>query len=551
MAKLFSILDTACRVNGEFMGFIRLLPRCDRTELIEERLRGSENPAQRRATSDADRQLGTEIESGNAYWSDEMFRIYGLPDDAAPSLPVFLNLIYPEDRPKLLEAHQQVRSSDVPIDSEFRIVRPDGEVRCLNVIMEAVRNDSGAAVRMAGATQDITDQKRAQEQVVARQKLESVGTLASGIAHDFNNLLGGMLAQTELAQAECAAGSCPDEELKAVQQLAIRGSEIVRQLMIYAGKEREVFGNVDDVSRIVEEMLALLSVSVSKHAALETNLGNDLPPVLGSGAQIRQIVMNLVTNASEAIGEQDGVIRISTGCVTLDRAAATAERLVEGDYLQLKVSDTGSGMEPEAQARLFDPFFTTKSSGRGLGLSVVDGIVRNLHGVIHVASEPGKGTTFEIFLPCAKAMSTATAPIPRVGDSADPFRKATVLVVEDEEPLRKAIAKMLCKKGFEVLEADNGSAAIDLLRSNGSEIDLILLDMTMPGPSNHEVVTEAVQAQPEVRVILTSAYSEEMATVTAPQIRGFLRKPFRLEDLLQTLRTVLFSEATAQKNAAS
>jgi two-component system cell cycle sensor histidine kinase/response regulator CckA len=312
------ILDTGVPRyrHGEFIGFIGSCIDLTERKLIEERLRGSETrlkDAQRLA------RVGSwerDVESGHAYWSDEMFRIYGLRNGAPPTFSAFLNYVYPEDRPKLLEAHQQVRSSDAPVRTEFRIIRPGGEVRCVQAIIEAVRNDSGEVVRTVGATQDITDQKRAQEEVFARQKLESVGTLASGIAHDFNNLLGGVLAQTELAQAECAAGFCPDEELNAVRQLAIRGSEIVRQLMIYAGKEREVFREVD-VSRIVEEMLALLRFSVSKHALLEPNLGEGLPPVRGSGAQIRQIVMNLVTNASEAIGEQDGVIRVTTRCVTL------------------------------------------------------------------------------------------------------------------------------------------------------------------------------------------------------------------------------------------
>jgi PAS domain S-box-containing protein len=516
----------------------------------EERLRGSETRlkyAQRLA------RIGSwerDIESGHAYWSDEMFRIYGLRDNAAPTFSAFLNLVHPEDRPKLLEAHRKAGLSHAPVELEYRIIRPDGEVRCVRVILEAARNDSGEVVRTVGATQDITDHKRAQQEVFARQKLESVGALANGIAHDFNNLLGGVLAQTELAQVECAAGSSPHEELNAVRQLAIRGSEIVHQLMIYAGQEREA-SRLVDFSRIVEEMLALFRVSVSKHAVLEANLGKGLPPVLGSGAQMRQIVLNLVTNASEAIGEQDGVIRVTTGCVTLDRTAALAEGLAEGDYLQLKVSDTGCGMEPEAQARVFDPFFTTKSSGRGLGLSVVDGIVRGLHGVIHVASEPGKGTTFEILLPFAMSGETA-APIPPVGDMAHQFRQTTVLVVEDETSLREAIAKILRKNGFEVLEAHNGSAAIDLLRSNRNGINVILLDMTMPGPSSHEVVAEAVEARPDVRVILTSAYGEEIAKAagSAPQIRGFLRKPFRLEELMQMLRNVLSSETIAQKEAA-
>jgi len=167
-----------------------------------------------------------------------------------------------------------------------------------------------------------------------------VGTLAGGIAHDFNNLLGAVLAQTELAQAECAAGSYPDEELKTVRKLAIRGSEIVRQLMIYAGIEREVSRQFD-LSQVAEEMLALLRVSVSKHARLETNFGKELPPVRGSAAQLRQIVMNLVTNASEALGDRDGVIRVTTGRMTIDQTAAMSKAVTEGEYLQLEVSDTG------------------------------------------------------------------------------------------------------------------------------------------------------------------------------------------------------------------
>jgi CheY-like chemotaxis protein len=254
--------------------------------------------------------------------------------------------------------------------------------------------------------------------------------------------------------------------------------------------------------------------------------------------------MNLVTNASEALGDQDGVIRVTTGLVTVDRGAAISEGVTDVEYLQLEVSDTGSGMSPETQARVLDPFFTTKSSGRGLGLSVVDGIVRNFDGVINLASLPGKGTTFRILLPCAKPTSEITAdPIPRAKDPTPPSQEVTVLFVDDEDPLRESVAKMLRKSGFKVLEAANGTAAIDLLRANGTEIVIILLDMTMPGPSNREVIAEAAQARKDLKVILTSAYSEELAAanMTAPQIRGFLRKPFRIEDLVQTIRSVLSS----------
>ena len=228
----------------------------------------------------------------------------------------------------------------------------------------------------------------------------------------------------------------------------------------------------------------------------------------------------------------------------MGRAAAISKGLAEGDYLQLEVSDTGHGMPPETQARVFDPFFTTKSAGNGLGLAVVQGIVRNLRGAIHLASEPGKGTTIQVWLPSADAGAGATAgPVPRAEEAARPPQEVTVLVVEDEDSLRQPVAKMLRKKGFEVLEAADGAAAIDLLHANEGKIDLILLDMTIPGASSQEVVAEAAQARPDSKVILTSAYSEEiaMATMNAPPVRSFIRKPFQFGDLVQTLRNVLSS----------
>jgi two-component system cell cycle sensor histidine kinase/response regulator CckA len=370
-----------------------------------------------------------------------------------------------------------------------------------------------------------------------------VGTLANGIAHDFNNLLGAVLAQAELASAELAAGSSPEEELQRIRDVATKGAEIVRQLMVYAGEERDTPAPVD-VSRIVAEMLDLLRVSVSKGAVLEADLGKSLPAVRATAAQLQQVVLNLVTNASEAIGDREGVIRVTTSRVTIGGVVAISKGVPEGDYLQLEVSDTGRGMPPETQARVLDPFFTTKSLGRGLGLAVVQGIVQKLRGAIHIASEPGNGTTFQILLPCVEAGAGATAhPVLRVEEPVFPSGEATILLVEDEDPLRKAVAKMLRKKGFEVFDAANGSNAIDLLRANGTRIDAILLDMTIPGRSSREVIAEAEQARPDLKVILTSAYSEEMvmATMSSPLIRGFIRKPFQLGDLLQTFRNVLSS----------
>ena len=401
-----------------------------------------------------------------------------------------------------------------------------------------LRDEIGRIYRIVGCCLDFTDLKRSQEEALARQKLESVGTLASGIAHDFNNLLGGVLAQADLALAEYASGASPTAPLKTIQDLAIRGSEIVQQLMIYAGNESEVLELVD-ISWVVEGMLGLFKVSLTKHAVLETDLGERLRPVRCRAAQLRQIVMNLVMNASEAIGDRDGVIRLTTRPATADRTADIFKGMPEGDYVELAVSDTGAGMSAQTQARVFDPFFTTKSAGRGLGLSVVHGIVRSLGGAIQFASEPGKGTRVHVLLPGAEGTAGVTIDQASGADEeARPSRKSTVLVVEDEDTLRQAVVKMLRRAGFEVSDASSGSAAIDLLRADSGKIDLMLLDMTIPGATFADVVAEAARVQPDIKILATSAYSQEMLVdkLSAPQICAFIRKPFRLSDLVKRLR---------------
>ncbi|HEY6344193.1 MAG TPA: PAS domain S-box protein [Bryobacteraceae bacterium] len=455
----------------------------------------------------------------------------------------FPDVTYPEDLPADLELAERLFRREVPFYRiQKRYIKKSGEIIWINLTASIVFDEDGKPLHGIAMIEDVTEIKRAQEETLARQKLESLGTLASGIAHDFNNLLGGVLAQAELALGELAAGSRPEDELKAIRDVALRGSEIVRELMVYAGKETTAEGLADG-SRIVREMLQLLSVSVSKHAVIETDLRDDIPAVRASAAQLRQIVMNLVTNASEAIGGNDGAIRVTTKYVRVGRNShgTILDGLADGNYLQLEVSDTGGGMSSEMQIRAFDPFFTTKSAGRGLGLAVVQGIVRGLQGSIDLTTELGKGTTFRILLPCADTRAAETHdPTASGHELAHPFKGQTALIVEDEAPLRRPVAIMLRKNGFEVYEAADGSSAIDLLRANGREIDVIVLDMTIPGPSSREVVVEAAKVRPDISVILTSAYSREMiaGAMDAPQIRDFVRKPYTFGDLLQALRNV-------------
>jgi PAS domain S-box-containing protein len=472
-------------------------------------------------------------------------RVTGLSEEAVVGRTV--NEVIPEPSlTMVLGKYWQAITEQTTVAWEETSDYPTGELTG-EVSVTPVFDNTGRCTHLVGSVHDLTERKRAeaalrraQEESFARQKLESVGTLASGIAHDFNNLLGAVLGQAELALGELAAGSRPEEELKTIRNVAIRGSEIVRQLMIYAGKDNEIPGLVD-VSQIAKEMLELLRVSVSRHASLETDLGQDLPAVRMTAAQVRRVLMNLVTNASEALEERDGVIRVTTKCVRVgpDTSAWISDGPADGVYLQLEVTDNGRGMSPETQARVFDPFFTTKSEGHGLGLSVVSGIVRSLGGKIHVASESGKGTSFRVLLPCVEAKAEATNEILfGCEESTHASEEYTVLVVEDEAPLRQAVVKRLRRTGFEVLEAPDGSAAIDVLKINADKLDVILLDVTIPGASSAQVIAEAAQTRSDIRVVLTSAYSQEMVTAVlcAPQVCGFLRKPFQLVELETTLR---------------
>ncbi len=419
---------------------------------------------------------------------------------------------------------------------EYRVRRADGEYRW--VLDNAVPRfePGGAFAGYIGSCIDITDLKRTQEETLARQKLEDVGVLASGIAHDFNNLLGSVLAETELVEADLAAGLSPHEEIARIKTVAIRGAEIVRELMIYAGQDQAGIFESVDLSRLTAEMLELLKVSISKHAVLKSNLDKNLPPVWGNAPQIRQVLMNLVINASEAIGEKGGIIEITTSLVTGGAGSA-------GDYVRLEVSDNGCGMTHEAKAKIFDPFFTTKFVGRGLGLAVVHAIVRAHGGAIEIQSAPGQGATFRVSLPCDSAAQNAIRPSTAERSHVPAQSAGTVLVVEDEEVLRLAVSKALRNRGFAVIEAQDGSVAIDLMRTHRDDIDVMLLDFTLPGTSSREVFEEAQRLRANLKVVLSSAYDRKTvaASFTGLRMTQFIRKPFQLDDLAGTLRDALAS----------
>jgi two-component system, cell cycle sensor histidine kinase and response regulator CckA len=448
--------------------------------------------------------------------------------------------VHSDDLDRCLETYTSAFDARREFQMEYRLRRADGEYRWILDRGVPRFEPSGMFAGYIGSCIDVTDFKRDQEQQIAKQKLESVGTLASGIAHDFNNLLGGILAHSELALTQLTSGAHPEEALQNIRIGAIRGGEIVRQLMIYTGHESERIEAVD-VSRIVEGMLELLRVSVSKHAAVRVHLGKRLPAVRANPAQIRQVVMNLITNASEAIGDQDGVIRITTGFVKAGKDTPPGlKALGAAGYVQLKVCDTGPGIAPEVQARVFDPFFTTKSAGHGLGLTVVQGIVGNLGGTIRITSRPGTGTTVRVLLPCIKGEVGVTRPASRDEDHESQFHQATILIVEDEDLLRQAVSKVLAKKGYSVIEAKDGSVALEVIADPQKLVNVILLDLTLPGISSRQVLAESKRLRPQMKAIVTSAYTEQMAAdLLTRRFDGFIRKPYQVAELMELVHRTL------------
>ena len=315
--------------------------------------------------------------------------------------------IHPEDFEASVAAFTSSFDTRRRYQIEYRARRADGAYRWILDCGDPLLGPGGEFQGYIGSCVDITDLKLAQEAVLSRQKLESVGLLAAGIAHDFGNLMAGVISCADLALSEVADGSAASEEVQKIQAIAGRASEIVRQLLVYSGQETASHETLL-FSRLIEEMAELLKVSIPKRVTLKVSCEKDLPSIFGSASQIRQVVMNLIINATEAIGEHNGTITVTASRVTggKELAPGSAMELSAGDYVRLEVSDTGCGMSEQQRMRVFDPFFTTKSTGRGLGLAVVQGIVCGHNGAISVSSVPGEGTTFQVFLPVGVGADT-------------------------------------------------------------------------------------------------------------------------------------------------
>lgn len=381
-----------------------------------------------------------------------------------------------------------------------------------------------------------------ERKLLETQKLESLGVLAGGIAHDFNNLLVAILGNASLALLDLPSNSPAYESIQQIEIAAQRAADLTRQMLAYAGKGRFIVERID-LNAVVKEMTSLLEVSIPKHVAVHYQLTTPLPEVEADVTQIRQVVMNLVVNAAEAIGEQAGAITVTTGIYQVDRSssanASSLHDLVEGAYVYLAVSDTGTGMTVETQAQIFDPFFTTKFTGRGLGLAAVLGIARGHKGTVKVESEVGHGSTFTFLLPVSTGRAADKAPQQPVITSW--HGRGKILIVDDEPTVRTVTKQMLTKFGLSTLEAGDGFTGLEILRSYSDEISCVLLDMTMPQMNGEATFRLMRQIKPNVRIILMSGYNEQEVTghFADKGLAGFLHKPFTAHELRAKLQAAI------------
>jgi PAS domain S-box-containing protein len=434
---------------------------------------------------------------------------------------------------------RQIRTLNAELES--RVAERTSDLRAAQQLSDELFQREQAARRAAEASE-------AQSRHV--QKLESIGVLAGGIAHDFNNLLHVILGNADIALSRLPGHSPAREPLEEMVRATIRAADLTRQMLAYSGKGAFVVRHLD-LSNEVRDMATLLRTAMSKQASLVWELASELPPVNADATQIRQILMNLITNASDALGNTEGTITLRTGVVAPEELADPRLGIsvleedwgprAPGPYVYLEVSDTGEGMTPDTLHRIFDPFFSTKFAGRGLGLAAVMGIVRSHEGLIRIRTEPDKGTSFRLLFPAVAGTAGITEE-PTAGRTE--WRgSGTVLVVEDEAEVREVARHMLRSFGFDTLLATDGRDALDQMQRAGSAVNAVLLDLSMPHMGGQETFRRLRELDRDLPVIIMSGYTEESVAAQFSEagsgLTAFLQKPFLAEDLVAVLRRVL------------
>jgi PAS domain S-box-containing protein len=450
---------------------------------------------------------------------------------------------------KLEQAKAHPEEPSRAFSVEYEVYKKDGSTIWVESVFNFLRDGTNVPTHLVGTSRDISERKKAesenkslQHQVQQAQKLESLGVLAGGIAHDFNNLLLGVMGNADLALLSMGSMDPSREFMNDILSSAQRAADLCRQLLAYSGKGRFVVQPVD-LSEVVREMTQLLDISIKKTVTVRYQMENDLPAVEADVTQIQQVIMNLVLNASEAIGDDHGTVTITIEKHEYDQDYLNSlfmrEELVEGEYVMMEVSDTGCGMDEHTRERIFDPFYSTKEMGHGLGLAAVVGIVQGHGGAVKVYTEKGKGTTMKVIFPSSNqdAISIQSKSETLIKNQGS----GTILVVDDESMIQDFARKTLEKAGYDVLVAENGQVALELFREYGDEIRLVLLDMTMPVMGGEETYRELRKINPTVKTILSSGFNEQDATsrFVGKGVAGFIQKPYRVADLVGMIQQTI------------
>jgi two-component system cell cycle sensor histidine kinase/response regulator CckA len=478
--------------------------------------------------------------TGVLRWSETMEAHHGLqPGTFGGTFEALVDRIHPDDRESALKVIEKAVKSGGDFQSLNRALWPDGTVRWLSGAGRILLGEHGEPTRGVGISQDVTARHALEEQFQQAQKMEAVGRLAGGVAHDFNNLLTVILGFCELLLADRDPDDPRQADIAEIQKAGTRGAGLTRQLLAFSRKQI-IEPTLLDLNVVVADMRSMLGRLIGEDVKVVLGLGPELAPVKADRGQVEQVVMNLAVNAWDAM-PKGGTLTIGTANVELDEHyAKTHLALKPGPYIGLTVTDTGTGMTPQVQARMFEPFFTTKESGKGtgLGMATVHGIVTASGGSVDVDSEVGKGTSFKVYFPRAQAEeSVVVAPTPVNRRRAE---GQTVLVVEDAEGVRELTRRLLQRQGYTVLVAANADEALRLFEQH-SPIDLLLTDVVMPGASGPELTKRLVGERRALKVIYMSGYTGEAIIqhgVLKPGI-AFLHKPFTSETLGQKIREVL------------
>jgi PAS domain S-box-containing protein len=518
----------------------------DRKRVEEALLQASE---QRRLALEAS-ELGAwdyRFETGEVLWDDRCRNLFGIPAGTRIEYDSAINCIHPDDR---AATNQAVERAIADVEGgayhrEFRVVWPDASLHWVSSHGRAYFEGEGEnrkAVRFVGVNLDITERKRAEENLLQSQKLESIGLLAGGIAHDFNNLLVGVIGNASLAEDMLPPGSPLTGILRGIVRSGEQAAHLTRQMLAYAGKGQFVLEEVD-LTAMVRESTVLIQGSISKKIAWHFDLASAIPAVEADPSQMQQVFMNLALNAAEAIGDEAGVVTVETGEQEVTASEVKGELhnwpIEPGRHTFLEVRDSGCGMSAEAVARIYDPFFTTKFQGRGLGLAAVAGIVRSHKGAIRLVTSAGIGSSFRVLFP---AVQTPSAKVHRQQRRKEDLAgQGAILLVDDEEVVRDLGKRSLERQGHQVLVVADGPAAIKAVRSEGNRIELVILDSGLPGMSGAETLVHLRELGPGLEVLISSGYSQEEALrpFGGARISGFIQKPYLAQDLARAVKSAL------------